>query len=76
MKQCRAIVRDESHPGAAAIMLLEIAGCFLCALEFMKGHRIKTGNLYLLISCTCAAVAWDAMYLWIDYSSPALFTVS
>lgn len=43
-------------------MLLEIAGCFLCALEFTKGYRIETANLYSHISCTCGVVAWDGMF--------------
>lgn len=69
-----------SHPGAAEIILLEIAGCFLHALEFPKAYRIETACLYSLISCTWAVVAGmacsAAMYLWIDYESPARFTVS
>lgn len=46
-----------SHPGAAEIILLEIAGCFLHALEFPKAYRIETACLYSLISCTWAVVA-------------------
>lgn len=51
-----------SHPGAAEIILLEIAVFFLYALEFMKGYKIETANLYSLISCTRAVVAWGGMF--------------